>query len=53
MRTLDYAGFRAELKSGVSGGYLFCGEESYLLRHCLAAVRKAVFGESGNDAFNQ
>ena len=52
MRVLDYAGFRAELKSGVSGGYLFCGEESYLLRHSLAALRRSLFGESGSDAFN-
>ena len=52
MKTLDYASFRSEIKSGLSGGYLFCGEESYLLRHSLSAVRKALFGDSGNDAFN-
>ncbi|MBQ7161177.1 MAG: DNA polymerase III subunit delta [Clostridia bacterium] len=53
MKTLDYAGLRAEIKSGkAGGGYLFCGEESYLLHASLAALKKAVFGDSGNDAFN-
>ena len=52
MRTLDHASFRTEIKSGASGGYLFCGEESYLLRHALVALRKSIFGESGSDAFN-
>ena len=52
MRTLDYQSFKNELKTGVSGGYLFCGEEAYLLRHSLAALRRKLFGETGDDSFN-
>lgn len=51
MTALDYAGFRAELKKGVSGGYLFCGDEGYLLRHSLRALVRAVFG-TADDPFN-
>lgn len=51
MKTLDYAGFRDEIKRGVSGGYLFCGEEAYLMRHSISALRKSMFG-GGDDAFN-
>ncbi len=49
---LDYTSFRAELKTGASGGYLFCGEESYLLRASLDSLKKSLFGEGGDDAFN-
>lgn len=41
--------FRAELKK-LSGGYLFCGEENYLKRHYLDALRKASVDVS--DVFN-
>ncbi len=41
--------FRNELKKP-SGCYLFCGEEDYLKRHYLSALRKAVIEEG--DVFN-
>lgn len=41
--------FRNELKKP-SGCYLFCGEEDYLKRHYLSALRKAVITEG--DVFN-
>ena len=52
MKLLDYNRMRAEIKSGASGGYLFCGEEAYLLRHSLAALKKSLFGDTGDEAFN-
>lgn len=36
------AEFRKSLKGGLSGGYLFCGDEEYMKRFCLAEARKAV-----------
>ncbi len=41
--------FRTELKK-LKGGYLFCGEEDYLKRHYLSALRSASVDEG--DAFN-
>ncbi len=41
--------FRQELKK-LKGGYLFCGEEDYLKRHYLQAVRSALVPE--DDIFN-
>lgn len=42
--------FKNELKH-LSGGYLFCGEEDYLMRHYLAAARNSVV--SKEDIFNR
>ena len=42
--------FRNELKH-LSGGYLFCGEEDYLMRHYLAAARDSVVAK--DDIFNR
>lgn len=42
--------FRNELKH-LSGGYLFCGEEDYLMRHYLAAARDSVVTK--DDVFNR
>ncbi len=46
---LNTSEFKNELKK-LSGGYLFCGEEAYLKRHYLSAVRKEVVAEG--DFFN-
>lgn len=52
MNALDYSSLKAELKKGPSGGYLFCGEEAYLIAHSLKALRFAVLGDGANAAFN-
>ena len=51
MKALDFAGFRAAVKDGAGGGYLFCGAEGYLMRHALKLLVKAVFG-GADDPFN-
>lgn len=42
--------FKNELKH-LSGGYLFCGEEDYLMRHYLAAARDSIVAK--DDIFNR
>lgn len=44
--------FKDKLKMGLSGGYLFFGDEEYLKFHYLKDVRKAVLGDEGNSFFN-
>lgn len=52
MKVLDYSSLKTELKRGPSGGYLFCGEEAYLIAHSLKALRTAVLGDGADAAFN-
>lgn len=44
--------FRKQLKSGLSGGYLFYGDEDYLKAHALRAARQAVAADEGLAVFN-
>ena len=50
-RILNTMEFRDKLKSGLSGGYIFFGEEEYL-KHCyIKEVRKSILGEEDNSVF--
>ncbi len=51
MPVLTGAEFTAKLKLPMSGAYIFCGEESYLIEHYRTAIRKNLFGD-GDDPFN-
>ena len=44
--------FRKQLKKGLSGGYLFFGDEDYLKMHALRAAREAICPDSGFALFN-
>ena len=44
--------FRKKLSSGISGGYLFFGDEDYLKHHALKSVRAAVCPDPGLAVFN-
>ena len=44
--------FRKQMKSGLSGGYLFFGEEDYLKAHALNSARAAVCDEPSFAVFN-
>ena len=44
--------FRREMKKGLSGGYLFFGEEDYLKLHTLNSARAAVCPEESFAFFN-
>ena len=52
MELIKEDSFRKLLKSGLSGGYLFFGEEDYLKSHALGAAREAVAGEPSFALFN-
>ena len=45
--------FRKEIKKGLSGGYLFFGEEDYLKSFCLRAVKEAVCPDETFAVFNE
>ncbi len=47
------AEFGTLLKKGVSGGYLFYGEEAYLKHRYLESLRKRILPDPGLDAFNR
>ncbi len=48
------AELRAQIKQGPRGGYLLCGEESYLIRSYAGAIADAVLtGDATFDAFNR
>ncbi|MCQ2426739.1 MAG: DNA polymerase III subunit delta [Lachnospiraceae bacterium] len=47
------AEFGALLKKGISGGFLFYGEETYLKHRYLEAVRKEIVPDPTLDAFNR
>lgn len=44
--------FRKQIKLGLSGGYLFYGDEDYLKLHALTAARQAVAADEGLAVFN-
>ncbi len=44
--------FRKQLKKGLSGGYLFYGDEDYLKGHALRAAREAICGDPTFALFN-
>ena len=46
------AEFRRAVKRGLSGCYLFCGEEAFMARHCLAEARAAVNADPAMAAFS-
>lgn len=48
---INTVAFKDRLKNGLSGGYLFFGEEEYLKQHYLNDVRKSVLGEDGDTVF--
>ena len=52
MDIIKEEGFRKLLKKGLSGGYLFFGEEDYLKVHSLKAARDAVVAEPAFAPFN-
>lgn len=43
---------RDRIKTGLSGGYLFFGDEEYLKHHYLLDIRKSVLGEDGDSFFS-
>ncbi len=52
MRVITESEFRKELKSGLSGGYLFYGDEDYLKQLDLQAARTAVSPDEAFAFFN-
>lgn len=46
------AELKNEIKNGLSGVYLFAGEEEYLKRHYLLAIRSAVLEDESFSSFN-
>ncbi len=51
-QTIDSVKFRAAAKEGLTGGFLFYGEEEYLKHFCLKTARNAVVPDV-NDSFNR
>lgn len=45
-------GFRRAIRDGLSGGYLFFGEEDYLKAHSVRSAREAVCDEPSFEIFN-
>ena len=52
MQIIKEDAFRKELKKGLSGGYLFFGEEDYMKSYSVGAARKAVCGDETFALFN-
>ena len=52
MEIMKEEGFRKQLRSGLSGGYLFFGEEDYLKAFSLKAARDAVCEDKSFEIFN-
>ena len=44
--------FRKQLKKGISGGYLFFGDEDYMKSYCVEAARRAVCEDEAFALFN-
>ena len=50
---MDIASFKTSLKNGTLGGvYLFCGEEDYLVRYYLKAMREKIAPDEAFAVFN-
>lgn len=52
MQIIKEDAFRKEMKKGLSGGYLFFGEEDYMKSYSVGAARKAVCGDETFALFN-
>ena len=52
MEIIKEDGFRKLIKGGLSGGYLFFGEEDYLKSHSLKSAREAICADEGFAVFN-
>ena len=52
MQIIKEDAFRKEIKKGLSGGYLFFGEEDYMKSYSVGAARKAVCGDETFALFN-
>lgn len=50
---MNALGFKAQLKSGLCGAYIFFGEEEYLKRYYLREARKSIVTDKALDAFNR
>ena len=51
-RIIDYYEFATELKQGVGGAYVFCGQEDGIKKGCLSAVYKKIMTAEGMEVFN-
>lgn len=49
---MNAAEYRKKLKTGLSGPFLFCGEEEYMKRFCLTETRKSITADDSAAAFN-
>jgi len=49
---MNAAEYRKQLKTGLSGTFLFCGEEEYMKRFCLTETRKSITEDDSEAAFN-
>ena len=49
---MDEKEFKAEIKRGLEGGYLICGEEDFLKDHGVEQARLSVVGEDDFSTFN-
>lgn len=52
MNIIKEADFRKAIKSGLSGGYIFVGEEDYLKSFCTKEAKKAICTDEIYDLFN-
>lgn len=52
MEIIREEAFRKQMKNGLSGGYLFFGDEDYLKAHAVRAARAAVAEDEGLAVFN-
>ena len=52
MEIIKEDGFRKLIKSGLSGGYLFFGDEDYLKSYSLKSAREAICADEGFAVFN-
>jgi len=52
MEAINTAEYRRRLKKGVSGAYIFFGDEEYMKRFCLTETRKSIAGDADTAAFN-
>ena len=52
MEIIKEEAFRKQIKSGLSGGYLFFGDEDYLKSHSLKSARESICADEGFAVFN-
>ena len=52
MNCIDEAEFRKRLKSGLSGAFMFFGDEDYLKAYCIKAARQAILPDESLACFN-